>query len=375
MPWRALDQWSVDDFTPTTLVRASNHISIELVDPLGRLAAAAPAMDPDAEVDFDLSPFLIRYKSGRVRRLMGTSRVGAGTDAATGVTTKDVVVDAGLAARLFVPKGVLGTAARLPVLVYFHGGAFAVHSAFSAVHSRFLNALVAAAGVVAVSVDYRLAPEHPLPAAYDDAWAALGWVVESCAASAAEVSRPGPEPEPWLAAHGDAARLFVAGDSAGGNIAHNVATRAGRSGLPGGARIEGMVLLHPYFRGRELLPSEGTDPELLQRAERIWRFVCAGKYGLDHSFVDPLATPAAEWAVLGCRRALVTVAGLDTLRDRGRRYIEALRGSAWAGEEAVVYETEGEGHVYFLDEAGGGGGGDKAAREMAAVVSFIKRSA
>ncbi|RLN12591.1 putative carboxylesterase 7 [Panicum miliaceum] len=70
---------------------------------------------------------------------------------------------------------------------------------------------IAAAGAVAVSVNYRLAPEHPLPAAYDDAWAALQWTVSSCLSG----------PEPWLADHGDAKRIFLAGDSAGGNIAHN----------------------------------------------------------------------------------------------------------------------------------------------------------
>ncbi|KAF0908547.1 hypothetical protein E2562_026335 [Oryza meyeriana var. granulata] len=191
---------------------------------------------------------------------MGTSRVDAGTDAATGVTSKDVVIDAksGLAVRLYMP-GDVPRCKKLPVVVYFHGGGFVVHSAFSDVHSRFLNALVAAAGVVAVSVDYRLSPEHPLPAAYDDAWTALGWTLASCSASS---------PEPWLAEHGDAARLFVVGDSAGANIAHNVTMRARKDGLPGagGARIEGMVLLHPFFRGGELVASEGTDPKLLQRA-------------------------------------------------------------------------------------------------------------
>jgi acetyl esterase/lipase len=90
-------------------------------------------MDPDAEVDFDFSPFLIRYKSGRVHRLMGTSRVGAGADAATGVTSRDVAIDAatGLAARLYIPSDVLGKTEKLPLLVYFHGGAFSVHSPFS----------------------------------------------------------------------------------------------------------------------------------------------------------------------------------------------------------------------------------------------------
>ncbi|KAF7070665.1 hypothetical protein CFC21_076146 [Triticum aestivum] len=327
---------------------------------------ATAAMDPDTEVDFDFSPFLIRYKSGRVHRLMGASRVDTGTDAATGVTCKDVVIDAGagLAARLYLPKDV-PRSEKLPVLVYFHGGAFAVHSAFSGTHHRFLNALVAAAGVVAVSVDYRLAPEHPLPAAYDDAWAALGWALASCAPSAGR--------EPWLAEHGDAARVFVAGDSAGANIAHHMATRAGggENGLPAGARIEGLVLLHPYFRGKDLVPSEGTDPRFLQRVERSWGFVCAGRYGTDHPFIDPLAMPAEDWAALGCRRALVTVGELDTMRDRGRMYVEALRGSAWTGKEAVLYQTDGEGHVYFLEKSGWG---DKAEREMDAVVSFIKRS-
>jgi acetyl esterase/lipase len=158
-------------------------------------------MDPDTEVDFHFSLFVVRYKSGRVHRLMGSYRVDAGVDAATGVTCKDVAIDAdagvdaatgvtckdvaidadaGLAARLYLPDGV-PSSKRLPVLVYFHGGSFVVHSAFSGVHNRFLNALVAAAGVVAVSVDYRLTPEHPLPAAYDDAWAALRWTLASCA--------------------------------------------------------------------------------------------------------------------------------------------------------------------------------------------------
>ncbi|PUZ51872.1 hypothetical protein GQ55_6G225700 [Panicum hallii var. hallii] len=292
-------------------------------------------MDLDAEVDVDLSPYLIRYKSGRVRRLMGTSRVAAGADAATGVTSKDVVTDAatGLAARLYVPSGVLGTPARLPLLVYFHGGAFSVHSAFSGAHFRLLNALVSAARAVAVSVDFRLAPEHPVPAAYDDR---LGRAPLGRGELRGE--------EPWLAAHGDPARLFVAGDSTGGNIAHNVALRAGGSG----AWIEGMVLLHPYFRGRELVPSERAEPRSLERAERWWAFVCAGRYGIDHPFVNPLAMPAAGWAW---------------------PYVEALRASAWAGGEAALHEDRGERHVFFLRKSDGS---DRAKEDMiAAVASFI----
>ncbi|CAD6265182.1 unnamed protein product [Miscanthus lutarioriparius] len=287
------------------------------------------------------------------RPVLGTRRVDASTDAATGVTSRDVVIDVatGLAARLYIPSDVLGTSTKLPLLVYFHGGAFAVNSAFSTQYFRFLNALVSAARAVAVSVDFRLAPEHPVPAAYDDAWAALGWAVAT--ASCARVSSG---QEPWLAEHGDPTPLFVAGDSTGGNIAHNVAMRAGRSGLPGGPRIEGMVLLHPYFCGKELVPSESAEPlRSLETAERWWAFVCAGRYGIDHPFVNPLAMPATEWVSLGCRRAMVTVAELDRMRDRGRRYVEALRASTWAGDEAVLYEDQGERHVFFLSRSDGSG--------------------
>ncbi|XP_044949147.1 tuliposide A-converting enzyme b3, amyloplastic-like [Hordeum vulgare subsp. vulgare] len=324
-------------------------------------------MNPDEEVEFDLSPFAIVYKSGRVQRSGLTSRKSAGTDATTGVTTRDVVIDAGtgLAARQFLPKSV-PESQKLPVLVYFHGGAYVAESAFSLRYTSYVNALVAAARVVAVSVEHRLAPEHPLPAAYDDAWAALRWTATSCVS-------PGPETEPWLADHGDPTRILVAGNSSGGNMAHNVVMRAGKEGLRGGARIGGMVLLHPLFLGKAPVPSEGTDST--ETAERNWRLVCAGKYGLDHPFSNPLVMPPEEWAVLGCRRALVTAAELDPSRDRARMYVEALRRSAWGGEEAALYETEGEGHMYYFSKVARSNPvvAEKAAKEMAAVVSFIKR--
>ncbi|OEL20946.1 hypothetical protein BAE44_0018033 [Dichanthelium oligosanthes] len=135
-----------------------------------------------------------------------------------------------------------------------------------------------------------------------------------------------------------------------------------------------MALLHPCFRGSELVPSEGTDPRSLERekAVRCWAFVCAGRYGFDHPCINPLAMPAAEWASLGCRRALVTVVELDTMSDRGRRYVEKLRASAWAGEEAVLYEDHGERHVFFLHNSNRR---DKAEEEMiAAVASFVASS-
>lgn len=318
-------------------------------------------MNPDTEVDFDFSPLLIRYKSGRVHRLMGTARVDGGTDAVTGVTSKDVVIDAqsgGLAARLYLPGGV-PRCEKLPVVVYFHGGGFVVHSAFSRVHSRFLNALVAAAGVVAVSVDYRLAPEHPLPAAYDDSWAALKWVLANAA----------PGTDQWVSQYGDLSRLFLAGDSAGGNIAHNLALRAGEEGLDGGARIKGVALLDPYFQGRSPMGADAMDPAYLQSAARTWSFICAGKYPIDHPYANPLALPASSWQRLGCSRVLVTVSEQDRLSPWQRAYYATLRSSGWPGQ-AELYETPGEGHVYFLTKLST----PQAQAEMATLVAFINRN-
>ncbi|CAL5005743.1 unnamed protein product [Urochloa decumbens] len=332
---------------------------------VGASAFRSRATDPNMEVKFDFSPFLIQYKSGRVQRFMGTTFTPPSLDARTGVASKDVVVDqaTGLRARIYRPsRGAVigGGGRRLPVLLYFHGGAFVVESAFDPVYHGYLNALVAKANVVAVSVNYRLAPEHPLPAAYDDAWAALQWVVDN--------ARRGGGGEPWLAKHGDVSRLFLAGDSAGGNIAHNLAMRAGQQQsfrfVPGGGgaapAIRGVALLDPYFLGRYVFPG----------AERAWGFICAGRYGTGHPYVNPAAAlPASAWRALPPGRVLMTVSGNDRLGPFQRAYVDALRGSGWRGE-ARLYVTPGEGHCYFLNNLAS----PKAAAHMATLAAFINGS-
>ncbi|CAL5001645.1 unnamed protein product [Urochloa decumbens] len=336
------------------------------------VSTAADAGGADEDVDFFFFPFLVLYKSGRVRRFMGTDTVPASTDSATGVASRDVTLDAasGLAVRLYLPPSLATTTnrtagvavaggERLPLVVFYHGGAFVTESAFSPTYHRYLNALASRARVLAVSVEYRLAPEHRLPAAYDDAWAALRWALANARPDA-------PAADPWLSRHADLTRLFLAGDSAGGNIAHNMAMRAGREGPYGGAAIRGVALLDPYFWGKRAVPAETTDEETRRWKERTWSFVCAGRYGVDDPVINPVAMPPEEWARLAVGRVLVTVAGKDVLAARGRAYVRALRASGWRGE-AELYETPGEYHVYFLDKPDS----EKAAMEMEVVVDFI----
>lgn len=290
-------------------------------------------MEPKADqVLLDFPEHFRVYKSGRVDRLRRPVLVPAGVDDdASGVASKDVVIDAGtgLAVRLFLPKlqsEPSSSSKKLPILVYFHGGAFIVESAKSTTFHNYVASLAAAAGVLAVSVEYRLAPDHPLPAAYDDCWAALRW-----AASAQD--------DGWLAEHGDASRgLFVAGDSAGANIVHNVLVRAG-----GAPRIEGAVLLHPFFGGSTAV--EGETEGALEITSRLWAFACPGAAGgADDPRFNPIAPPVER---IGCERVLVCVGEEDLLAARGRAYYEAVAASACHGS-AAWFVSEGEGHDFFL---------------------------
>ena len=151
------------------------------------------------EVEKEFLPFNRMYEDGSVERLVGSHYVPPlPNDPETGVTSKDITIsqDPSISARLNLPSLNQTHLPKLPILVYFHGGGLCLESAFSFNHQRYLNSLVAQAQVVAVSVEYRLAPEHLLPIAYEDCWAALQWV-------ALHSLNNGLNKEPWLMNHGD----------------------------------------------------------------------------------------------------------------------------------------------------------------------------
>ncbi|PAN09342.1 hypothetical protein PAHAL_2G015400 [Panicum hallii] len=293
-------------------------------------------VDVADEVDLDLSPFLKRYKDGRIERLLMSPFIAASENptANRGVGTRDVVIDhgTGVSARLFLPYRAAMAGRRLPLVVYIHGGSFCTESAFCRTYHGYATSLAANAGALVVSVEYRLAPEHPIPAAYDDAWSALKWVASLA--------------DPWLADYADPRRTFLAGDSAGGNIVYHTAARASREGID----IEGAIIVQPYFWGAERLPSEaasdGAGVFPADEVDLLWPFVTAGQAGND----DPrLSPPDEEIASLMCRRVLVAVAERDILRERGCRLFAGIRDYyARTGGEATLVESEGEDHGFHL---------------------------
>ncbi|XP_058075548.1 tuliposide A-converting enzyme 1, chloroplastic-like [Magnolia sinica] len=258
------------------------------------------------EIAVDFPPFLRVYKDGRVERLRGTDIVPPSIDPKTGVSSKDVSIltESGVSARLFLPK-LTDPTQKLPILIHYHGGGFLIETPFSPLLHNYLNALVAEANVIVVSVHYRRAPENPLPTAYNDSWAALQWTA----------SHANGGPESWLKDHGDFTRLFVSGESAGGNIAHHIAMRAGSHELDHGVKIYGAILVHPFFWGTEAIGNKMKYPATQAMMERLWMFVCPSTTGLDDPLINPTAVGAPSLKGLGCERVFVCVAGMDALRD------------------------------------------------------------
>lgn len=327
--------------------------------------AATPAMDdPGSEIEYEVPGVVRVHKSGRVVRLNGTETVppSPSGDPANGVASKDVVLDpaANISARLYLPAAAAAEPGKkLPVVVFFHGGAFMIHTAASPLYHKYAASLAAATPAVVVSVDYRLAPEHPVPAAYEDAFAALKAVVSSCRLGG---------PEPWLAAHGDASRVVFAGDSAGANMSHRTAVRLRKERIEGyGDKVSGIALLHSYFWGKEPVGGEPADAAIRGGIDQVWHVACGGKLGLDHPYINPAASPE-ELSQLGCVRVLVATAEHCWFVERSRAYAAGVKASGWGGE-LEFYETKGDGHVYFLLKPDC----DNAAKELAVVADFVRR--
>lgn len=270
------------------------------------------------------------------------------------VASEDCVIDGpggDLPIRIYRPAGAPASgapASGAPVVVFFHGGGFVAGDLDT--HDGTARLHAASADAVVVSVDYRLAPEHPFPAAVDDAFAATKWV-------AAHADELGVDP----------ARLAVAGDSAGGNLAAVVSQLARNAGGPD---IAFQLLWYPATTYDISLPSftENAHAPIID-TEAIAALSLAYAGHLDLS--DPPATlaPARAANLAGLPPAYIAVAGHDPLRDDGIRYGELL---AAAGVPAQVDNAETLIHGY-LGYAGAIPAATEAAdRGLAALKAALK---
>ncbi|CAH8311159.1 unnamed protein product [Eruca vesicaria subsp. sativa] len=283
-------------------------------------------------------PFLRIYKDGRVERLAGTETVPA-----NGVISKDVIYspEHNLSVRLFLPHKATELVTgnnKLTLLIYIHGGAWLIGSPFSPIYHNFLTEVVRTANCLAVSIQYRLAPENPVPAGYEDSWSVIQWILSHSNGSG---------PVDWINKHADFNRVFLAGDSAGGNMAHHMAIRAGKEKL--NARIKGTAILHPAFWGKEPIHElDVQDREARRRVAEVWENLVSPNSvdGADDPLFNVVGS-GSDLSELGCEKVLVAVAGKDVFVRQGLGYAEKLKKSGWRGDVEVM-EEEDEDHCFHL---------------------------
>ena len=248
-------------------------------------------------------PEIDRISPSEARRQYRDARAALRPPAPDLFEVRDLVagVTAGaISLRLYRPAdGVL------PALVYFHGGGWVVGDLET--HDVVCRQIAMQAHAVVIAVDYRLAPEHPFPAAVEDAWSATMWI----AAHAPELGI-------------DAKRLAVGGDSAGGGLAAVVALMARDSSK---LRLTLQVLVYPVtdLRAESASYSNYAEGYLLTRAAMQWYIAqyAPTPQAIDDWRASPLRAP---W-VHGVAPALIIAAELDPLCDEGEAYARRLQGA------------------------------------------------
>jgi acetyl esterase len=266
---------------------------------------------------WDVPPAIARQSFAGMMQITGPKDVAVGK--AENLTIPGPA--GAIRARSYAPVAAAGP---LPTLIYFHGGGFVVGSLES--HDGLCRLFTAEGGFRVIAVDYRLAPEHPWPAAVDDAWAATQWIEENAASLGV-----------------DAGRIAVGGDSAGGMLAA-IVTQAARD--KGGLKIAYQMLLFPNTQvgGETSSMHEFAVGYFLERRAIEYFNSLYLPPGTDRT--SPKVSPLQAKSFSHLPPAYVMLGGFDPLHDEGLAYAEKLRA---AGVKVVVadYPDMVHGFIYL----------------------------
>ena len=265
------------------------------------------------------TPPLYRLPLARARADdLASLRAAGGTPQAVARVDETVIDGPGgpLTVRIYRPS----TDPGLPVLLYLYGGGWALGCLDTA--DGVARSLANAAGCAVATVGYRLAPEHPFPAAVYDCHAALRWLYDRAPAL-------GLDPE----------RVAVGGDSAGGNLSAAL-TLLWRD--RSGPLLRHQLLVYPNTDHRPAAEADGEDPLLFNRHSVDWYW--SHYLAVPDDGADPLASPLRAESLAGLPPATVITAEYDPLRDEGERYAARLRDE---GVPVALHRFDGMAHGFF----------------------------
>ncbi|KAK2664263.1 hypothetical protein Ddye_002837 [Dipteronia dyeriana] len=264
-----------------------------------------------------------------------------------GVVSSDTVINSSkdLWFRCYTPTTTTTSAAAahggddgrsLPIIIYIHGGGFAIYSASSTAYDSWCRRLSGELNAVVVSINYRLAPEHRCPTQYEDSFDTLKFLDENLDKLPANVN-------PKL--------CFIAGDSAGGNLVHHVAVKASEYEFSS-LKLIGLISIQPFFGGEERTESEirnsGGLLLSLEDTDWYWKMFLPDGSDRDHPAVNVFGPKSSvDISRVKYPSTLILIGGLDLLYDWQRKYYDELKK---AGKEADLVEDPNAFHGSHMFE-------------------------